>query len=212
MIEELKFIPSFEFKGDRNYVHGTSIVSYLQESREINELGLALKSIKFISTISKQPLIYVLDPIKYESLKASHQIAFEGKLSSFNEKDLSFALIGLESNVNITSCVLYNEAKITKDSLLQDDTISLSRLSGYLFIEEVVALMKYYCNHVKPPKANSKWLFTGIEFLAPLPLIRDPDLCITLINFQFLGSSFVKAKLYYDHKLLGGIHFTVSEI
>jgi len=128
----------FEFKADRNYLHGTDMFNKVSELLGDEHI----LDISFRSTTDRQCLL--------SEEKSGHVIAII--------KTQSRTLYLIESDVTIDNRYDFDEDDLVVSSIVNGDKISMQLDENYSYIENVVALTKKLNNCLDKP-ASGKWLF-----------------------------------------------------
>ncbi|EAI9065357.1 hypothetical protein C0883_03930 [Campylobacter lari] len=195
MLKELKF----DFKENRNYIHGTDIYNTI--------LSIYGDNIASNFELSFHNIAYnnlILTDTKPDDLKDLRFIC------SFTAKDsLVYYLYGIDNQFSKpTFSRSYPEENITKNTTINHDekSIILNNASSFTYIEEIVALNKHLMNNIFP-QIQGKWYFTKLQ-LQNIPLEKSyPIKIVFKSNFNFL---IIKSEIYFDNKLLGFIYFSLK--
>jgi len=185
---------NFYFKGCRNYVHGTDIVSALLKSYEgkcVENLDL-----KFHDMVSSN--LTLLDGCSAENdTKVNIRVTLDGELQVMQL---------VENEEKIHGRYDYDEDKIIRKSQLDisKQQIQLTGATGYTLCENFVAMNKCLLQAIYPD-IKGKWYFTRLE---QKRLIDDGALIqVRLIkNFNF---RLVKSDFLLGNEVIGSIYFTL---
>ncbi|MCH3690179.1 hypothetical protein LZB68_06355 [Campylobacter lari] len=195
MLKELKF----DFKENRNYIHGTDIYNTI--------LSIYGDNIASNFELSFHNIAYnnlILTDTKPDDLKDLRFIC------SFTAKDsLVYCLYGIDNQFSKpTFSRSYPEENITKNTTINhnEKSIILNNASNFTYMEEIVALNKHLMNNIFP-QIQGKWYFTKLQ-LQNIPLEKSyPIKIVFKSNFNFL---IIKSEIYFDNKLLGFIYFSLK--
>jgi hypothetical protein len=185
---------NFCFKGSRDYVHGTDIVSALLKSFD----GENLKDLdlKFNGITSSN--LSLLDGNDAESaVKVNIRVTLAGE-----QKVMQL----VENDEKIDCRYEYDEDKIIKQTELDlgEQQIQLTKATDYTLCENFVAMNKYLLQTLYPD-AEGKWYFTRLE---QKKLIDDAALIrVKLIkNFNF---RLVKSDIFVGDEVVGSVYFSL---
>ncbi|AJD05314.1 hypothetical protein ACUMG2_000808 [Campylobacter lari] len=195
MIKKLEF----NFKENRNYIHGTNIYNTLLSIYKddiISNFEISFHNIAYNNII--------LTDTKPDDLKDLRFICH------FIAKDsMIHYLYGIDNPLSKpTLSKPYPEENITKDATINHDekSIILNNTSNFTYIEEIVALNKHLLNNIFP-QAKGKWYFSKLQF-QNIPLEKSyPIKIVFKSNFNFL---IVKSEIYFNDKFLGFIYFSLK--
>ncbi|MCH3701432.1 hypothetical protein [Campylobacter lari] len=195
MLKELKF----DFKENRNYIHGADIYNTI--------LSIYGDNIASNFELSFHNIAYnnlILTDTKPDDLKDLRFIC------SFTAKDsLVYCLYGIDNQFSKpTFSRSYPEENITKNTTINhnEKSIILNNASNFTYMEEIVALNKHLMNNIFP-QIQGKWYFTKLQ-LQNIPLEKSyPIKIVFKSNFNFL---IIKSEIYFDNKLLGFIYFSLK--
>lgn len=184
---------NFCFKGSRNYVHGTDIVSGL--FKLFAESDLTNLDIKFNGIAATN--LDVVEGGAIESAKVNLRWFEAGQ-----EKHYQL----VENGESIDCRYEYDEDSIIKKTQLDLDrkSIALTESTGYSLCENFVALNKYLLQTIYPQE-KGKWYFTRLE---QSRIISDDALIeVKLIkNFNF---RLTKSDILVDSQVIGSVYFTM---
>lgn len=189
----------FNFKGSRDYIHGTDIYNTILSSCKddiVSNFEISFHNVAYNNLI--------LTNTKPDDL---HYLRF---VCHFIAKDSTIHyLYGVDNPLSRpTLSKPYLEENITKDVIINHDekSIILNNTSNFTYIEEIVALNKHLLTKIFP-KIKGKWYFSKLQ-LQNIPLDKSyPIKIIFKSNFNFL---IVKSEIYFNDKFLGFIYFSLK--
>ncbi|WP_026943863.1 hypothetical protein [Helicobacter rodentium] len=185
----------FVFKGDRQYVHGTSIYDFLLEN--VGGGGGILQLDLMFYHLAKRNLCFTIDKPKDLT-----EILCVAKFK--DEKRRSFKVFGIEYEKEITKRIPYDESVIIKEAIFNGEEASVSKNSQYSFIEHLVSLNKSSLSKIFDD-IKGKFYFSRLElkngFIKDFETIR---LCFkTHFNYQLMQSV-----VSVDGQEVGQIYFS----
>lgn len=197
MIHPQKF--NFDFKGNREYIHGTDIYKafleyYRQnvesslESLQISFHGITRKNLELVSDCSDEEVKVLLAATKKNGEKQKCYLR--------------------ESDDAPTGRYAYDEDAVVDGWVLGED-----RLSAFLYepkaeftsIESLVALNKVFLTKIHNP--DGKWLFARLKIKGFLP---DKCRSICLITNPSSNLRLVRSKVEIDGEPFGEIYFSLT--
>ncbi|MFY8285232.1 hypothetical protein AAEU31_17160 [Pseudoalteromonas sp. SSMSWG5] len=178
----------FQFKGDRNYLHGTDTFDKISELLT-NEF---ITDISFRKTTVKQCVI--------SDLKISNVV------SVIKTNIRTYYLC--ESDENITERYDFDEDALVSNAIIDDKVVSMNMDSNYSFIENIVALTKLLNNNLDKPKYG-KWLFG--QYRSQIDN-RNFSGKIEIESVKRIAGKFSENLIYLDGKLAGKIMFIVGQV
>jgi len=184
---------SFCFKGSRTYIHGTDIMSSLLacfKGKEITEID-----VKFHGVSESNLSLVVGDQLTDAKVNISLCVDSEEKL---------FQMI--ESGEEIDCRYEYDEDDLVDQCQLdlENKQVHLSRVTGYSFYENFVAMNKHLLQSLYPEE-QGKWYFTRIE--QEKQISDEALITVKLIkNFNF---RLTKSDILLEGKKLGSVYFTM---
>ena len=184
----------FKFKGSRTYIHGTDIYNFLIKffDDNISKIDLSFHSIsnKNITLLS--------------SISDNDELNFVFKYVDSNlEQKVIYAV---ENNSLIEEQYDYNEDLIYENSqlYLDEEKVSLSKNTGFTFIENIVAMNKYLLENLF--EKDGKWYFTRLQLNKPILDLEGKIEIKLKSNFNF---KLTKSEIYADEKVVGYIYFSL---
>lgn len=188
---------NFEFKGDRDYIHGTDLFNELA-----SRYGYKISAISF--TVHD----FVTNPccLLYESKTKSEIDVLEGiKARASFDLDGEKRYIGLvEGPPENGARYDYDESLITKATVIDGDTIRLTSESPYSFIETIVAMNKHYLQNRFEDVAG-KWIFTRLE----LDHVQDARNELSIVFRHNMNFRLTKSDVLINDKKVGEIYFSL---
>lgn len=190
------FMMNLEFKGQRNYIHGSDIYNSISE--ELSELGYDyIKKLAFKS-FARHQVRFTLD-----SAESTSAFAF-GILSTAQDSQ-KFYLI--ETDEPVTDRYPYDEALITDKAVIAGSQITGKADNLYSVIENVIALTKQL-NYQLSPDVSGKWLFGQLDLKMALPVEWRQ---IQISQKSCIANSFSRNLITIDGAAYGEIRFIVGE-
>ncbi|AJC85226.1 hypothetical protein IMC75_01875 [Campylobacter peloridis] len=195
MLKELEF----NFKENRNYIHGTDIYNAILSLYKDN---IASNFELSFHNIAHNNLI--LSDIKPDNLQKLRFVC------NFLKKDSSICcLYGIDNPLSKpTLSKPYLEESITENITINhiEKSIILNNPSVFTYMEEIVALNKYLLTKLFH-EVKGKWYFSKLQ-IQNIPLEKTyPIKLIFKSNFNFL---IVKSAIYLGDKFLGFIYFSLK--
>ena len=190
------------FRGDRNYLHGTSMYTESIDALQ-RELGGDLDGpFKMaIHKIARRSLaiMYGLEPDLPK--KPTNVIA---ELSFWHKKQ-DFKARLVETDQEVTTRSPYQESIITDRCITHGETIQLNGPSGFLPIEELICMTKVLHNEKYPPK-DFRWFFSRLELNRLLDPSSTGKLQVAIEGI--LGNKITRSTISENGVLLGRIFFS----
>ncbi|WP_394249692.1 hypothetical protein [Vibrio profundi] len=191
----------FEYKGDRNYLHGTDFYKFSVEYGE-----KAFSSSVYVNQLSFRQIARCQCEIT-QSKPSSGNIVSTGKFMLPNGETQPFWWVETEKPVG-------ERYEFDEDGLVATATIDAEAESilmnhisdNYTCIEEVVALNKKLNNTVKKP-GNGKWLFGQLQLSKKLPMVYKK---IEIKLNVMLHDKFSVSDIWLDGDHFGQIRFIVG--
>lgn len=185
----------FQFKGQRDYVHGTSICDALFE---LFGHEFAQFDIKFSQRLSNSRCtLHVSDSSSVPVSACSGRVRIR-------DETLHFGLQPADEN-GATARVDYPEDEIVAASQLAPDYCSMSPNNAYTFIENLVALTKAWHLHRAPPKSG-QWMFARLELARPVLRCARIDLRLQ----SDLAGRMTCSDVVVDSQSAGRMYFSLS--
>jgi hypothetical protein len=192
----------FYYKGDRNYVHGTSMyeeIMTLLESRGFHR----------ISNLDWRFGKILRNNLDYEILRDYQLKGREWDSSlKFTFNGFNYVVILKENNSRIAKRKVYLESSIVEKTQcnIANKSINLRRIEGFTTIECLVAINKALHEKVLNP-ASGKWYFTRLQIQKPLPS-NWSSLDVYLVNAK--NARLTKGDVYIDEQCIGCIFFSLK--
>jgi hypothetical protein len=195
---------SLEYKGNRNYIHGTDLFDHISQY-VLNELKLTeLENVtmaihRMIRSQIKFQLITHPEPERPSNLAATFR---------FLVRDTQYICLLQEDGRSVSGRYPYDEDQVTDICNLDSDdkTISLVGKRPFTNIETVVAMNKYLLQTCFP-EAGGKWLFTRVQLKTYGANEQWNKLRLKVIhNFQY---RLIRSDIFNGGQLKGSIFFSV---
>ncbi len=193
----------FKLKGTRLYVHGTDIYNavfnyLININSDMTQLEISFHGVTSTHLELTQEL-----PIDRKRIKCiAHYLDAKGIKNSW------YVLETLEP---VSQSYQYDESLITEASIINHDneSVTISTIKHYTFIENVVALNKHLLLHLFADE-QGKWLFTKLQLNKPYlesAEIHHQELKLELkANFNF---RLTKTELFLGGQSAGYIYFSL---
>ncbi|QLE78831.1 hypothetical protein FLM55_03375 [Francisella sp. Scap27] len=184
----------FCFKGNRKYVHGTDIFNQVCGMFDIDFEGM---DVSFHGISERNLSISKVMPDNKDDIK------FVFKLK---DSQHTYIYYGFENNIDINCKYEYDESIICKASniVMQKKEIILSKITGYSFIENIVALNKHLLENIYLD-AHGKWYFSRLQLNKAIVSDGEIKLCFRS-NFNF---KLIKTEIFIDNISVGFIYFSL---
>lgn len=198
MVEQMsavidKQLLKFQFKGGRNYIHGTDIFnSLIRATRAKKNICLVFHK-QIFNNLILEPVDTALSDNKYAVYFYYDQGGIE-QCVGLREDDFS----------SVEGRYPYDENDVVKGYQYSDSVLSLSRLNEYSFIEHIVSMNKKLLQ-LEHGESSTKWAFAKLE-LSELPAPID-TLAIEFV--KNIGKRLTKSLIYVNGEELGAIYFSV---
>ena len=185
-------IIDFQFKGNRDYVHGTDMINkYLSNKSGVESLSVQIKKM-------------TSNNLRITSDSDNQVVVAEFNIQLNNQKTEKDYLVETEHEASgryeYDEEGLVSEAQIKKD----EKSISMQSDNSYTFIENVVALHKKLVSTIISDEV--KWLFVGLD-LTEIPKIENSTKLLLSV-MKNLGTKLVQSKIAINGKEIGTIKFS----
>jgi hypothetical protein len=196
------------FKGNRNYVHGTTMFD--ETVRLLSEVGYRqLVKVEFlINRMSSANLRLAVEPYR-ETSSANDAVAV---MRFYANEHAMQACIKIDDGVPETR-ISYNETAVTDICEIDAATRSirlLNELVGFSQIEVLVSMNKAMHLAVFDNPAKTSWVFCRWDSLAwPLPASMSG---VTITLKQALGTRLTRADVELGNQMLGQIYFSTKGV
>lgn len=185
----------FVFKGDRQYVHGTSVYDFLLEN--VGGGGGILQLDLMFHHLAKRNLCFTT-----EKPKDLAEILCVAKFE--DEKRGSFKVFGIEYEKEITKRIPYDESSIIKEAIFKGEEASISKNSQYSFIEHLVSLNKSLLSKIFDD-IKGKFYFSRLELKNGF--IKDFEMIQLHFKAHF-NYQLMQAAISVDRQEVGQIYFS----
>jgi len=184
----------FPFKGDRNYVHGTSLFNEFSREAQQHGVDSGLVSISFRRMIYNPLCVLEVRPSSAEDAAVAHISgrAGESLVLCINEASERGGIVRQDFDEDYIAC----------GAILGEKSIMLPRSSHSDRVEVLVALCKKM--HQQCFSGAKKWVFSRYEGVFPLPALGRIELKIT----RQLGSRLTCSAVFFDEGKVGDIYFS----
>jgi len=183
----------FEFKGERDYVHGTDMVNkFLNLFQNADSLSIKIRKITTEN-------LYLVKEINDSKLVASLV------LNSGENNSEKFYLV--ESGTEAKGRYPYNEEELVESAQidLDSETVEMKTDNSYTLVENIVALHKKLVT--KAISSDVKWLFVELKLnLIPKKMEKNDSLSINIE--KKLGVKLVESGILFNNKNIGFIRFS----
>lgn len=195
----MKYYFDFPLKGERKYVHGTSI---FDSSMDIISKGFEIEpeniDFKIQSIIYKNLVGLLVEDPDYHSLenvKASLEFYIRKK---------KYSILYFENDIRPSKMQIYDEEKVCENSIIGDDRITTKYNQDYSFIEYIVSLNKKLITKTYS-QSNGKWLFTKLKIKKNINSFQK----LEIIHTKKKRFNLVKSSILVNDKLMGDIFFSL---
>jgi len=185
---------SLKYKGDRDYLHGTDIISALLDITG----SIKKMSIRFHKNVSKNLIVHFIDLESLEQFRLSNEICV---LMSYQKSGDMKIAVATEGSENINERLEYNEEDVVINSEIYGHKIIQNKPDFGSLIERIVALNKKLLNNLYE---NKSWFFTQID----LDEYYVNTVKLTIEFDRSIGGLMYKTILYVDEKKAGSIIFS----
>ena len=193
----------FQYKGTRNYLHGTDFYRHTMELLQTQPAGISyISNMTFRHFARHQCTLTMNTPISAASVPCQGEaIQLDGTPIKFYWE---------ETTIPVSSSYPYDEDALVAHATVNDDqsAISLPKpTAGYSCIEVIVALTKKL-HYIKSANINGKWVFGQLNLLCRLP-IQYKTAEVRLKTFD--PGRFSVSAIILDGELYGSIRFIVGQ-
>ena len=192
---------TFQLKGSRAYVHGTSIIDSLKRHAKALDLTLNNLDISFRQQILSCDRIWHFNSC--EKVISENQAFCSGSFSS-NNNEVHFSLTPNTQRVK-SSSIPYDETAITSLAVFDDKSISMTISAQYSLIENIVSLTKRY-NNTENPLVRGQWLFGRLITEKYI----DSSGTIAIKEISKIPGKLIKSEILINNEQFGIIFFTAS--
>ncbi|MEO9884441.1 MAG: hypothetical protein ABJR05_10035 [Balneola sp.] len=190
-------ILEFEFKDDRNYVHGPDIFNKAYTEAKA-ELGSSLDTVKLSCRAMANTNLYF--STKFYSEREIMSI-FEVTNS---KNKIKYYLYSADSVIDKSKP--YHESDIVKNSVFdhQKKIANIKNYSRYSISEVSVALLKELCKHII--SNDVKWVFVGLDVKSPMELYTESNIEVKIE--KNIGTKMVVARVKVGTEVIGNMKFS----
>lgn len=181
-----------KFKGDRDYLHGTDILTALEEIAGPLENFTFL--IRKVMKVGQVAIVMPADGMDAADLSASVIHGPEGRQLG----------VMADPTVTVEGRYAYDEADVISGATFEGDGARLPARGDHRFIEQIVALNKALVRRLVA--ADRDWFFTKLE-MRYMPVSPTP---IRLRLVQRLGTRLTKSAIEVAGEEVGFIYFSAS--
>lgn len=196
-----KYQLNLQYKGQRNYIHGSDIYNAINNvaSQLTNKNRAFVSNLAFHRFAKKDCDLCLVQPLEKKDYVA------KGNIKDIQGNDLQQFWI-VESDRDPVGRYDYDEKAIINLALIKDQEIILQEKTDYTPIEETIALTKSL--HYKLfPDISGKWVFGQLDLVRPFSVKRN-NLRIELKSAK--SNRFTMSKIYEDDEFVGNIRFIVG--
>ncbi len=186
----------FSLKGQRDYVHGTSVCDALFDlfGPDFNRFDIKFSQ----RLLNSRCTLHVSDSSSDVPTGAcSGQVQLRGET-------VYFALQSAEEE-GLAARVDYPEYEIVANSELSADHCSMSPNDAYTFIENLVALTKAWHLHRAPPQGG-QWMFARLELTRPVMRCARLELQLQ----SEMAGRMTCSEVVVDGEAVGRMYFSLS--
>lgn len=190
----------FEFKGERNYVHGSDIFNALLKiaRQEFNDGFVSLIAFR---NIARHQCVLAFENLASISAVATGNIcAGDGQLHPFWLFEREDEIVGRYP---------FDEEAIVgpADVQIESKSISLQPDGSFTHIEYVIALTKRL-NYLIAPDIDGKWLFGQLNLVAPLV----SEGAVSVVQKSMLHGRMSINEIWLGDAMVGSIRFIVGKL
>jgi len=191
---------TFQFKGKRNYVHGTDIYD---AALEIIKEHFGLYPLKFTGSFH---LLLANDGL-FRIYEADHDLKDTNPhaLFLFTINDSNYKILLLPAPRKVTDSYEYDENRVLHKAQLSTNRIHKTFSSAYTYMEQIVAMTKKLHLIIYP---ETSWLFTRIQlsnFLDPIMYFHKT---LTVEFEKNFYNKLTQSSIALDNEPGGSIYFT----
>lgn len=194
-----KYDLSFQFKGGRNYVHGTDLFN------QVNELAVQ-EDISLAGQVQMS-----IHRMIHENLTAhwieGDMIENPAAVFVFTEGSNREVLALTENGNSVEERYAYDEDSIGLQAEITDQEIIHQHVAAieYSNIEKVVALNKVHLQHLFQDNVG-KWIFSKLSVSGDFKASTVKTIKIELK--KRIGLRLTKSNIYFDNRHIGEIYFS----
>lgn len=199
----LEAIPlNLQFKGQRDYIHGTDVYNAIQSLA----FHLTDSIEAFVSNLAFRRFAKNDCDLSLNQPDTNLDYVAKGKISDSQGQEIRHFWV-LETERAPKGRYAFDEKKIVTTATIKDKEIALQGQTAYSPIEETIALTKTLHYHLMP-EISGKWVFGQLDLVRPFSPIRH-NLRVELISVK--ARRFSMNKIFEDDELTGDIRFIVGE-
>ena len=190
----------FQFKGKRNYIHGTDMFNAMVTSYP----GSGMNSIRFtVHDFVRTPLCRLYLSESKDELNTVPDIRAR---SQFEAEGITHWLALTQGNGDPTTGgrYAYDEEQIISACRMDEESIVLVEQSSFTFIETIVSMNKHMHEQLFPD-VTGKWIFTRIDLDT-----RCEDREKLALRFRHnMNYRLTKSDILVNDKKVGDIYFSL---
>lgn len=190
MSERMKFI----YKGNRSYVHGTSLFNALEQAAKQRGLVEGKINVTF-----KQMIINPICVLEQRSSNVNDSVV--ANFSNPSGEDLVLC-INEASETILAERQQYNETEVCKGAMLGNNSIMLEKTQHIDKIEVLVSLCKKM--HKECINNSKKWVFSRYDGCFPIPTLDKVEIKVT----KKVGTRLTCSDVIVCGKKIGNIYFS----
>lgn len=187
-------IIQFPFKGDRTYVHGTSLLSFLIKKSQDTGIQTGRIDVSFKNMIHNPTCIL-------HQRTATKEDSVSAKITGPSAEILNFCITEA-SSPSTPSKVIFDEVKITTGATIKDKRIIQDPIHHPDMIEVMVALCKKM--HQECIDKTKKWVFSRYDGIFPIPHSHHIEIAIK----KQIGTRLTCSTIHINGELIGNIYFS----
>lgn len=196
----------FQYRGERNYVHGTDM--YLDLFQAMEEAGIGpidgKVGMKILHKATNQLDLLICPP--GESGDRPENVSVETTFGIGEDFAVAWYV---ESDRPVTDSKPYDEAEIRSKCTIEDEAIRLTTDTGFEAIE-VISSMATHLNTVLVPPGEKKWLFTRLHI--DRPLVKSDGTDVEVKITKNMNNVMTRSSIVVSGEALGDIFFSLAEV
>ena len=187
------------FRGNRNYIHSTSIYNQLQV--HINEF------VGKNAWIRQLKLNQFFDTQCYATTNLDENDQQVGNFSVQIIDSIIQGFIVADPSIAISSREEFDEGYICSKATMLDEGVENEWQVKVPFIDQCVSLTKYFHNELYPLESK-KWIYTRLTMQEDTTHLNPKKITIKLN--RKLGNRITQSSIFFDEEKCGVIEFSVN--
>lgn len=195
----------FQFKGGRDYVHGTDIYTSLIDAL-VAGFGQPPSLFEHIRLCIRKPSTHhcslTVLPLQHSTRRPDTAVVD----FTFQREEHAYKGWLLETPDWVTAGYDYSEQKFVEHSKIEGVTVSATGSAEGEPIEQLVALTKHL-HLALYPEAAGKWFFSRLDIATQLPSVLGRKLTVSIKTS--LGNRLTQSSISIDGSPCGSIYFSL---